>query len=92
MFSVWNEKNNIFLEKHDRVCLKHKVWLIQFAAQWTEHSSQLKGNSGLVHAEHSSQLKGNRTRPRSRQLPLLQQLPLLAFSLLPMNEKVSSPL
>lgn len=40
----------IFFEKHDRVCLKHKAWLRQFATQWTEHSSQLQGNSDRAHA------------------------------------------
>lgn len=40
MFSVWNEKNNIFSEKHDRVCLKHKVCLysLQRSGQTTPHS------------------------------------------------------
>ena len=90
---MWNEKNNIFLEKHDRVCLKHKVWLIQFATQRTEHSSQLKGNSDLVHAEHTPPSgKVTEPLPRCRQLLVLWQLPLLAFSVLPLNEKVSSPL
>lgn len=73
---VWNENNNIFLEKHDRVCLKHKVWLIQFAAQWTEHSSQLKGNSDHVHSISSF------TRYSS----------FTPFHCLSMNEKIISPL
>lgn len=50
MFIVWNEKIRIFFEKHDHACLEHKVWYIQFAVQWAEYSSQLKGNSDHIHS------------------------------------------
>lgn len=48
MFSVWND-NIYFLEKHDHVCLKHKVWYVQLqcSRQNPPHSS---GDSGHVHS------------------------------------------
>lgn len=76
MFSVWNEKNNIFSAKHDQCLFKTQGVFLQFAAQWTEHASRLTGSRDHVHSTGS----------------FLATAAPLAFSLPPMNEKVISPL
>lgn len=49
MFSVWNEKNNIFSAKHDQCLFKTQGVFLPFAAQWTEHASRLTGSRDHVH-------------------------------------------
>lgn len=60
MFSVWNEKNDIFSAKHDQCLFKTQGVFLPFAAQWTEHASRLTAVVMFTH----------------RQLSLLLRLPL----------------